>query len=212
MHLTHKTGLVLATLAALAAAVPAAAQTTLNFGSFTAGSAATGNQYVGTSYDTQGFTLASNVNFYAQNGSGPFGDGETSLYSNGGGSTTLTQDNGHAFTLDAIDLGPYAGNNDGTFYGGPVTFLGTRVGGGTVTVTENVTSAAYQTFIFTGFTHLTSLTFLGSGGSSRPLFDNVVLTPDAGAAPEPPQAAGLGVTAFGILGLLLRARRRLQCD
>ena len=197
----------MAALAALGLAAPAAAQTTLNFNFLTPQAQATGSKLLGTTYRLKGFTLTGPNGLYAISGSGIKGDGETSLYS-GGGATTLTQDNGRAFSLSSIDLGALLGNVDSTFFAGPVTFTGTQVGGGKVTVTDTIMdpNGQFQTFTFTGLSNLTSLTFAGSGGNSHPQFDNVVLTPSA--APEPSQLAGLGVTAFGVLGLLLKTRRR----
>ena len=201
-------------LAALGlAAAPAHAQTTLSFDNFTAAAQANGGVAgVPSPYSTQGFTLTSPDGFVAYDGSSFFGDGETSLYDYGEG-TTLTQDSGQAFSLNAIDLGPAYGNSYGTKFDGPVLFTGTRADGTTVTATETMTSATFQTFTFSGFTDLSSLTFMGnynSGSGSLVQFDNIVLTPaDApSAAPEPSQVAALGFTAFGVLALILRARKR----
>ena len=213
----------LATLAALAlAAQPAAAQTTISFDNLTAQADSNGGSlYLGSSYSTQGFTFVSGSNgFFAESGADPvYGDGETSLYSNLDGSTTLTQDNGMAFSLNAIDLGPFRGNSfNPTQFDGPVLFTGTQADGTTVTATETIDdpNGQFQTIHFTGFDNLPSLTFQGNSSpgattGSAPQFDNVVLNAPAtapSAAPEPSQMAGLGVMALGLSGLLLRARKR----
>lgn len=211
--LTAKSALALAALAALGlAAAPARAQTTLNFDNFTA-SSADGPQFIAPTYSDQGFTLTSgSAGFFALNGSDPtFGDGETSLY-NSFGATTLMQDSGAAFTLNAIDLGPLNGNSAGTTNDGPILFTGTRADGTTVTATETTTdpNGQFQTFTFSGFDNLTSLTFTSTDGPTSSQFDNVVLDQPAApsAAPEPSQVAALGFTALGLGGLLLRARKR----
>ena len=91
-------------------------------------------------------------------------------------------------------------------------FTGTKPDGSTVSAAETTNSphGQYQTFNFTGFDNLQSLTFTGNGGYS--LFDNIVVnspaTPAASAAPEPSQFAGLGFAVLGVDGLVLRARKR----
>ena len=213
---SSNTFLTLAALAALGlAAAPAhAGGTTLNFDNFTASSATFGGgaQFIGPSYSTQGFTLVSGDpnGFFALNGSEENGDGETSLYSLSGGSTTLTQDSGKAFNFSAIDLGPLGGNDTavGTLYDGPVAFTGRRADGSTVTRTVTITGTQYQTFTFTGFTDLQSLTFVGnlkSGGTSAPQFDNVVLSP----VPEASSTVSLGLMlALGLGGVIARRRKK----
>ena len=207
--------LTLAGLAVLGLASPAhAAGTTLNFDNFTAGAqAAGGSVFVGPTYDSQGFTLASGAfnGFYATSGSDPtYGDGQTSLYSNRAASTTLTQDNGQAFSFNAIDLGPFLGNSTPRF-DGLVTFTGTQAGGGTVTATKTMTSAAFQTFTFKGFTSLTSLTFGGdytvaTDKGSAPQFDNVVL--NAAPVPEASSTVSLGLMlALGLAGVVVMRRK-----
>lgn len=209
-------GLVLAALAGLGLlAAPAAAQTTINFDSLTplaqtsAAKAAGGMASMGTTYSAQGFTLTAPTGFSVfDGGSAAFGDGETSLYSGNAGPTTLTQNGGGTFAFNGIDLGDvpaFTGTPD------PVTFTGTKLGGAVVTVTDSAPTSGYQAFTnFAGFTGLTSLTFAPTGTTTGPpQFDNIKLTPSApGAAPEPSQDAGLALTALGLGGLLLRARKR----
>ena len=98
----------------------------------------------------------------------------------------LTDNANNPFTLDSIDLA-----RNFPFDPAPtVTFTGTKVGGGTVTQTFTVTvpvgTAAFQTFDFTGFTNLVSVSW-----GQPPLEDglhqfadiHVLETP--AAAPEP---------------------------
>ncbi len=202
---------------AAAQAQTAPAQKTLSFDSFTSPAQAnSGYYYVGTTYSTQGFTFNSNGSgFFALAGKSLYGDGETSIYSNSAGSTTLTQDSGQTFSLNAIDLGPVFSNAAGTSYAGPVLFTGTKADGATVTLTQTTTSSKFQTFDFTNFTGLKSLTFSGiyspcAGETSVPEFDNVVVTPSASpaAVPEPSSLTVMGFAAVGILGLILRTRKR----
>ena len=203
----------LAALAALAA--PAAAQTTINFNSLTGQAQAGGGlSPISSPYFNQGFTLISGSGqFFAIDGSSPtYGDGETSLYSNDAASTLLTKTNGGTFTFNSIDLGHFPfGAAQTQNVDEPIRFIGTLVGGGTIKKTVDYSKGfGYKTFSFIGFTNLTSLTFAPVNGTlGNPYqFDNVGLDQSASAAPEPSQLAGLSVTAFGILGLLLRARRR----
>jgi len=193
------------------AAVPAQAQTqtTINFDSFTQQAQATSNgQYAaGPSYSAQGFTFTTPYEFTAVAGNSNFGDGETSLSPNRGGLVTLTQTNGGAFSFNAIDLGPIAGNTSNS-YAGPTLFTGTRADKSTATQTVT-TKGTFQTFNFTNFTNLTSLTFAPSG-NSIPLFDNVVLTPNGVApVPEASTTVSLGLLlALGMGGMVVAARKK----
>ncbi len=190
------------------AAAPAQAQTTINFNSLTALAQANNGVYgVGPSYSAQGFTFTNDSYFVAFDGNNPtFGDGQTSLYS-GSNFTTLMQDNGQAFSFNAIDLGPLAGNTLGTTFAGPVMFTGTRADGTTVTATQTTTSGRYQTFSFNGFTGLTSLTFSPVSGLS-PQFDNVVVTP--APVPEASTTVSLGLL-LALGGLAMAVRKKKAC-
>lgn len=206
----------LATLAALdLAAAPASAQTTINFDNFTAQAQANGGQYsVGKTYSTQGFTFNSNGSgFTAYTGTGSLGDGETSLYDGRAATTTLTQDNGQTFSFNAIDIGPIFGNTFANNYDGPNLFTGTRADGTmvTATATTNSPSGHFQTFDFTGFTDLKSLTFASStSGNSIPQFDNIVLSSPA-AVPEASTTVSLGLLlALGLGGLAVSASRKAK--
>lgn len=197
-------------LAALGlAAVPTQAQTptTINFDNFTAQAQAGGGAYVvGPSYSTQGFTFTTGNKFIAYSGDSRFGDGETSLFADGGRLTTLTQNNGQTFSFNAIDLGPFNGNSQGTQFAGPVTFTGTFANGTTVTDTKTITSTRFQTFNFTGFTGLTSLTFAPISGF--PQFDNVVVNSPVAPVPEASTTLSLGLLlALGGLAVVARKKK-----
>ena len=189
-----------------AAATPVQAPTTINFDNLVASdSAAT----VASPYTQQGFTFSAPSGFIATGADNSNGDGETSLYSRA--STRLTQSNGQAFDFNAIDLGPLLGNIEGNLNGGPVLFTGTLVGGKTVTDTKTITSGTYQTFAFTGFTGLQSLTFgPASSSTTAPLFDNVVVTGTPAAVAPVPEAST--VVSLGLMlalgGLAFAAKRR----
>lgn len=194
------------------AAAPAQAQTTINFDNLTAQANIDGGlSSFGPVYSTpfaQGFTFTTDSTFAAIAGDSTGGDGETSLYANNSSFTTLTQDNGQTFSFNAIDLGPFLGNTFGTALAGPTLFTGTRANGTTVTSTATTTTAGFQTFSFTGFTGLKSLTFapaLGSGTASQ--FDNVVVTPDAAPVPEASTTISLGLL-LALGGVAVVARKR----
>jgi len=98
----------------------------------------------------------------------------------------LQQSSGGAFSIFSIDLA-----RNFAFDPAPsVTFVGTKVGGGTVTQTFTVTTAAgvsaFQTFSFSGFTNLETLTWgqpVVSSGMHQ--FTNVNLAATTAAIPEP---------------------------
>ena len=128
----------------------------------------------------QGFTLTSDFGFMAAAGNSDYGDGEAALFASDGGSITLIQTREGAFDFNAISLGPLLGNAGVTRYLGPVLFTGTRADGTAVEAVQTITGTLFQTFRFTGFTNLTSLTFAGSYNGSTgsiPLFGTLVVTP-----------------------------------
>lgn len=115
----------------------------------------------------------------------------------------LTQDNGRPFSLLSIEL-----SRNFSFDPIPtVTFTGTRAGGTTVAESFTITippgTAAFQSFAFTGFSNLQSVTWgqpILAAGIHQ--FTNIELL-----APVPePSARLLIATGFG---MLLIARRRL---
>ncbi|HEV3238044.1 MAG TPA: PEP-CTERM sorting domain-containing protein [Gemmataceae bacterium] len=117
---------------------------------------------------------------------------------------TLSQINNKPFALLSIDLARLF-----PFDAAPtVTFTGAKEGGGTVTESFTVTTTtgvrAFQTFSFTGFTDLTSV----SWGQPAPpdganQFTNITLD-TGGPVPEPASLVLVGIAVCGLAGFRLR--------
>jgi hypothetical protein len=180
--------------------VPARGDFVLNFNEVPPGTLAVFSPYM-----SQGFMLTSTSGGFVFNspgtgngspqtpGNNPFYAGANGLAAFAPGTIVLTQTNGDAFSLLSIDLArSFAFDPPPT-----VTFTGTLVGGGTVIETFTVTTSSpplsFQTFDFTGFTGLTSVSW-NQGAISQGLhqFGNVHL---ATAIPEP---NALTLLALGI--------------
>jgi hypothetical protein len=117
---------------------------------------------------------------------------------------TLTHDDGTPFSLLSIDLA-----RNFPFDPAPtVTFIGTKAGGGTVTESFTVTTPegvrAFQTFAFTGFTDLVSVSWgqpvLADGLHQ---FDTIRLA----VIPEPSTLTLAGIGGVALVGLAVRRRR-----
>jgi hypothetical protein len=176
--------------------VQIAAAATLSFGSLSTA----GNTYaaVGASVSQSGFTVASaDSSLYAweaSSGNLPgLNTANTSLFEFFAGGTDTVTDGGSAFSATSIDLAPVLAGGSGTF---TITFTGTHAHSTTVTQSFTVndgTPTELQTFDFTNFTNLVSLSFsqgtnIGFFGTQDTAyqFDNLVVTPAAvSAAPEP---------------------------
>ena len=175
----------------------------LNFSDVPPGTLAVFNPYV-----SQGFTLTSSSGGFVFNspdtgngtpqpiGNNPFYAGANGLAAFSPATITLTQTSGEPFSLISIDL---ARNFE--FDPAPtVTFTGTLAGGGTVTETFMVTTPpppsppAFETFNFTGFTGLTSVSWdQADPAAGLHQFTNIHLS--TGVVPEP---ASLTLLALGI--------------
>lgn len=158
--------LLAAVLACLPSAAVQAGDVVLNFNDVPPGTLA-----VFTPFTSQGFTLNSTSGGFVFNspdtgngspqtpGNNPFYGGENGLAAFSPATITLTQTNGNPFALISIDLARnFAFDPPPT-----VTFTGTLVGGGTVTETFTVTSPSppltFETFYFTGFEGVTSVSW-----------------------------------------------------
>jgi hypothetical protein len=215
---TQKCGAMMVMAIGLAAAggAPVRAGIILNFSDV-----APGSLIVSSPYQSQGFTLTSSSGGWVFNspdtgngapqipGSNPYYAGANGLAAFSPATTTLTQTNGSPFSLLSIDL---ARNFE--FDPAPtVTFTGMIEGGGTVTDTFTVTTpvgppAAFQTFTFTGFADLTSVSWdQPDPAAGLNQFTNITLS----TVPEP---SSLILAGFGALGLaipfLARHRRRMR--
>jgi hypothetical protein len=176
----------------------------LNFSDVPPGTLTVFNPYI-----SQGFMLTSTSGGFVFNspdtgngspqpiGNNPFYAGANGLAAFSPATITLMQTSGEPFSLLSIDL---ARNFE--FDPAPtVTFTGTLAGGGTVTETFTVTTppppapAMFQTFDFTGFTGLTSVSWdqpVFTQGLHQ--FTNITLS-TGGVVPEP---ATLTLLALGL--------------
>jgi len=194
--------------------VQIAAATTLSFAALSKA----GNTYsaVGASVSQGGFTVtsadsslyvweASSVNLPGLNVS------NTSLFEFFAGGTDTVSNGGSAFTASSIDLAPVLAGGSGTF---TVNFSGTRADSTIVTqsfLVNDGTPAELQTFDFTNFTNLVSLSF--SQGTNAGFFaaqdtayqfDFLVVSPAAASATAEPTAVWLA--AAGLLVVVARKR------
>jgi hypothetical protein len=168
---------------------------------------------------SQGFTLTSTSGGFVFNspdtgngspqtvGNNPYYAGANGLAAFAPATITLSQTSGEPFSLLSIDLA-----RNFAFDPAPsVTFTGTLAAGGTVSETFTVTTPSppliFQTFDFTGFTGLSSVSWdQGAAGQSIHQFTNITLS--TGVVPEP---SALTLLALGLplaLAWKLRIFRR----
>ena len=220
MRFSHA-ALAIVTLAA--APLAGHAQTTITF----AANACTGgdggnsgsgaNLYAGP-FDVQGFRFTSSAGdvfpAFVTPCSGARGyAGAPTLSNNSGGATTmLRQISGTPFSIGSIALAPLGPSVTSSQV---VTFIGTLVGGGTVTQSFTVSGAggapptlANYTFLPT-FTGLTSLEFSPQGSSGAYQFTDLEFRALGGPSvvPEPGTWALLGAGLAGLGGVAARRRR-----
>jgi hypothetical protein len=164
--------------------------------------------YVGTSLVSQGvkFTkTGSTTGFFACNNPGLIANNTTTkamIDANARSQFDMVLQNGGAFDLLSLQAGarfddPASG----------IRLTGTKSGGGSITTDLLFVGNNWGTFALSGFTNLTSVSWLALGNRQQFLFDNVVLNNTPARLPEP---ASLALVGVGILGAAasLRGRRR----
>lgn len=192
---------------------PVKADTVLNFSDVAPGTLTVFSPYV-----SQGYTLSSSAGGFVFNspdtgngspqsvGNNPFYAGANALSSFSPATITLVRTDSAPFSLTSIDLA-----RNFAFDPAPtVTFTGTLNGGGTVTQTFTVTTAspplAFQTFNFTGFNNLSSVSW-SQGVPTGNLHQFTNIHVDAATAPEPASLAlTLWVSALAV-GVVARRCR-----
>jgi hypothetical protein len=161
-------------------------------------------------YQSQGFSLSSTSGGFAAYGpnSGFNYAGATGLAAFAPADIGLTRIGGGTFSLLSIDLARNFAFDDPP----TVTFTGTLAGGGTIsqmfTVTTPVGTQAFQTFTFTGFTDLVSVTWNQPGFPPPPgqgLHQFTDVTISVASVPEP---STLVLGMIGTVGSFCVVRRR----
>jgi hypothetical protein len=200
-------------LAFSALAVAPAQAVVINFESLASGS----DTLQGGLYTESGFEITNNLATsglgsvsYTVIGSGTsrFAGSTTLTHTFSGMTTTLTQVGGGAFSLASIELAdvPNQGFNI------PVNFVGNLIGGGTVSQSFTTDSTpGLETFNFSGFTNLASVTLIPTapGGAANIQFDNINVTAASSTAvPEPFTILGTLVGAGGSVALKRKLARR----
>jgi hypothetical protein len=148
-----------------------------------------------------GETIGDNNAFAVYGTAHPNFSGSTAMYNRTvNGITSLAREDGNTFNLLSIDLAELNGDvtPPSTLY---TTFEGLLVGGGTVTQTFLLDGDAFgaETFLFAGFTNLTSVSWMQETPYHQ--FDNIVVN----VVPVP---AAAWLFASGLLGMIGIARRK----
>lgn len=180
----------------------AAAATVIDFESLS--HADDGVASAGYVYVEDGFRLTnlSDFEFSTYGSDNLFYSGSTALINdNDGGFTLLTKVGRGAFSLYSIDLATIA-----PYYtedGADITFLGVRLDNTTVTQTFHIADGATQTFSFTDFTNLATVSWTNTAMYHQ--FDNI----NVAAVPEPENYAML-LAGLGLMGFVARRRNAHQ--
>lgn len=190
--------------AVFAGSVVAANATVIDFQSLEHGG--TGWSSAGWNYSEDGYSL------HNLGGTHPFGAfgtnagryaGSTAIFNNTvGGGTELVANNGSAFDLTSIDLSELNGPTSAN-----VTFIGTLLGGGTVSQTFTLDGIfGFQTFVFDAvFSNLLRVSWIQAAPYHQ--FDNIVINGGNGGQNVPAPGA-LGLLGLGLIGMGLARRRK----
>lgn len=175
---------------------------------------------VGASVTQQGFTIAG-TSLYTWGASSPslpsLNVADTSLFDfYAGNGDQLTAAGNAPYTLNSIGLAPLIVGGSGTF---DVTFTGTFADSTTInqTFTVNDSPDALQTFDFSGFNNVVSVSFTQGSNSgffaaqnTAYQFDNIDVTPaGSGSGPsDTPEPSSFLLLGTGVLALLGKMRRK----
>ncbi len=155
----------------------------------------------GHSYLEDGFVLSnlSEFSFVTYGTQNPFFSGSTALINdNDAGETRLAQSGNGAFALYSIDLAAmYPGYAE---EGVDVTFAGLKMDGSLVTQTFHVADGAPQTFSFSNFNNLASVSW--NNDAMYHQFDNI----NVAAVPEP-EGYAMFLAGLGLMGAIARRRK-----
>ena len=170
---------------------------TIDFEEITSGNC----RFIGTSFTSQGFLFtkgnASSSGYFSCN-AGVVGNNTSPgmIDANHTSNPIMSLVGGGTFSVQSFDAGARFSNTATSLF-----VSGQKLGGGTVSTTLNFNGTVFETFNLTGFTNLTSISWLGQGAPSVSefIFDNIVVN-EAAAIPEPASFAflALALAAFMI--------------